>query len=116
MGYSCYAGKLSAISNRCGNIQRELSEGPPTAVFKALLPKIALAGQLKGSSIYPPRDEFGESTISRLLIFAVSNNFAGLEGLSMERIIDYLIYQRDNRILEHVRCALGPTSEAFTEN
>lgn len=106
-----------AISDRCGDIQRGLSQAlrSPSEVFKALLPKIALVGQLEGSSIYP-KDAFGESIISRLLIFAVSNNFAVLEGLSMESIIDYFKHQRDNRLLDLVRYTLGPTSGAFAEN
>lgn len=84
------------------------------AMFKALLPKVALTSQLEGH-VVSPTDDFSTSIISSLLIYAVSNSFAGLSRPPIEMVLNYFKHQRDSRFFQYVQHAVGPEAEAFAE-
>lgn len=86
-----------------------------TAMFKALLPKMALTSQLEGHAI-SPKEDFSQSIISSLLVYAVSNNFAGFGSLPRGMILNFFRRQEDSHLLQSIQHVMGPEAEAFAEN
>lgn len=84
------------------------------AILKASLPSTALESQSPNRIRSSPNHEL--SAVPSLLLFAIANNFVGLDRFSMEQIMEYLTLQRDTRLLQQIRGASGPEAEALEEN
>ncbi|KAH8655847.1 ankyrin repeat-containing domain protein [Xylariales sp. PMI_506] len=55
------------------------------------------------------------SSYVRLLIFGISNNFAGLDGLSPAVVWEYLRQRPDGQLSQFFKAFPGPTSQALSE-
>ena len=90
-----------------------------TAVLEALLPSTARVNQPEEGLISSPNNYRLDAATPRLLthlLFATANNFAGLDGVPIEEIMDYLKRQTNTRLLRQLLSTSGPESEAFAEN
>lgn len=93
--------------------------GSLTAVLEALLPSTARVNQPEEGLISSPNNYRLDAATPRLLthlLFATANNFAGLDGVPIEEIMDYLKRQTNTRLLRQLLSTSGPESEAFAEN
>ena len=89
-----------------------------TAVIRALLPSSARISQAEDQLILSPNHNRADSASSKfftLLIFAMANNYAGLNSVPIDKIMEYLKRQTSTRLLQHVLSTPGPESEAFAE-
>ena len=91
-----------------------MPKGPEilTAVFKALLP--SEDDQMILRSNYSSYDSASLKMFS-LLIFAMANNFAGLNSVPIEEVMDFLNSHTSTRLLQILLKTSGPESEAFAE-
>lgn len=90
-----------------------------TAVLEALLPSTARVNQPEEGLISSPNNYRLDAATPRLLthlLFATANNFAGLDGVPIGEIMDYLKRQTNTRLLRQLLSTSGPESEAFAEN
>ena len=90
-----------------------------TAMLKALLPNTAGVSQVEQQLTSSPDSYRSHTTVPRLwrlLLFAITNNFAGLDRLPTVEVVEYLKRQANTRLLQHVLSIPGPGSEAFAEN
>ena len=89
------------------------------AQLEALLPTAAPARQA-GELLIPSANNYhSDSSSPRLLaatLFAIANNFAGLDRQPMETIMAFLKAQSNTQLLQQVLSTSGPESEAFAEN
>ena len=83
-----------------------------TAVFQALLP--SEDDQMILRSNYSGYDSASSKMFS-LVIFAMANNFAGLNSVPIEQIMDFLNRHASTRLLQHLLRTSGPESEALAE-
>ena len=90
-----------------------------TATLKALLPNTAGVSQVEEQLISSPDSYRSDSTVPRLLrllLFAITNNFAGVDRLQPVEVVEYLKRQANTRLLQSILNTSGPGSEAFAEN
>ena len=109
------------ISHQAVSDLHAVLKGPEslTAVLKALLPTAARVSQAEDQVISSPNNRRSDSTFPKLLtllVFAMANNFAGLNGLPIQETLEYLKRQTNTRLLRHVLSTPGPESEAFAES
>ena len=108
------------ISCKDVDVLRELLKNPetPTTLFKALLPNAARVYHTKDQMIPSPnhhRSDSGSYKLFTLLIFAMANDFAGLNSVPIDEIMEYLKRHTSTRLLMYLLSASGPESEAFAE-
>ena len=99
---------------------REILKGSetPTAVLRALLPSSPFISQAEGQLTSNTNNYCSDSTSFKLftfLIFAMANNFAGLNSVPIEEIIVFLNRYASTRLLQQFLRTSGPESEAFAE-
>ena len=82
------------------------------AVFKALLP--SEDDQMILRSNYSHSNS-ASSRLFSLLIFAMANNFAGLNSVPIEDVTDFLNRHASTQLLKQILSTSGPESEAFAE-
>lgn len=102
------------------SVQHTVPQGlkPLFAVVKALLPTAACMSQAQEQLIINPNIHDSDSAFPKLLpplIFAMANNFAGLNRVPVEEILEFLIRQANMQLLQNVLSNGGPESEAFVE-
>ena len=89
-----------------------------TGMLRALLPSSASFSQAEDQIILSPTHQRSDSvscTIFTLLLFAMANNYAGLNSFPIDQIVEYLKRQPSIRLLHYVLRRPGPESEAFAE-
>ena len=90
-----------------------------TAMSKALLPSAVRVSQEEDQIILSPdhhRSDSAHYKLFSLLIFAMANNFAGLNSVPIKEILDFLSRHASTRLLQHILNTSSPESEAFAEN
>ena len=89
-----------------------------TANIKALLPSAVRVSQEKDQIVLSPnydRSDTSHYKLFSLLIFAIANDFAGLNSVAIEETMNFLSRHASTRLLQHILKTSGPESEAFAE-
>lgn len=83
--------------------------------LKALLPRTALEDYSGAHSCSIPNVETLNSAYFKLLSFSAANNFAGLNGFSLEKVLEYMQVKTSMQFPQLAQSIPGPTSKALVE-